>query len=256
MNLRPSGYEPDELPGCSTPRHHVFRAVSARYLPWKRCRHGQCGATIVCRTRFQAMSKGIARDCCCLHAILAERIGGIDAPGQGPVLAKDVSDEKMEACAHRSYRRPVMDDALYRPGSDLLSRVLRRSTIGAGAFHGRVRNGIGCLKLRKNHQVGKKHHWKLVFFRHLRVATNDYWQMRTIKPIGQLVPVSFMHCCTSTPGLSTWSSTTALIGSTRFQVGFPLRCLQRLSRPHIATLQCGWRHNRSTRGVSIPVLSY
>ena len=32
-----------------------------------------------------------------------------------------------------------------RPGSDLLSRVLRRSTIGAGAFHGRVRNGIGCL---------------------------------------------------------------------------------------------------------------
>jgi glutamate carboxypeptidase len=28
--------------------------------------------------------------------------------------------------------------------NDLLSRVLRRSTIGAGAFHGRVRNGIGC----------------------------------------------------------------------------------------------------------------
>ena len=34
--------------------------------------------------------------------------------------------------------------AFSRPGSDLLSRVLRRSTIGAGAFHGRVRNGIGC----------------------------------------------------------------------------------------------------------------
>ena len=33
-----------------------------------------------------------------------------------------------------------------RPGSDLLSRVLRRSTIGAGAFHGRVRNGIGCSR--------------------------------------------------------------------------------------------------------------
>ena len=24
LNLRPSGYEPDELPGCSTPRHPVF----------------------------------------------------------------------------------------------------------------------------------------------------------------------------------------------------------------------------------------
>lgn len=34
--------------------------------------------------------------------------------------------------------------ALSRPGSDRLSRVLRRSTIGAGAFHGRVRNGNGC----------------------------------------------------------------------------------------------------------------
>ena len=24
MNLRPSGYEPDELPGCSTPRYPIF----------------------------------------------------------------------------------------------------------------------------------------------------------------------------------------------------------------------------------------
>jgi hypothetical protein len=45
-------------------------------------------------------------------------------------------------------------------------------------------------------------------------------------------------------------------GNTRFEVGFPLRCFQRLSRPYIATLHCGWRHNRSTRGTSIPVLSY
>ena len=45
-------------------------------------------------------------------------------------------------------------------------------------------------------------------------------------------------------------------GRPRFEEGFPLRCLQRLSRPYIATLHCGWRHNRSTRGTSIPVLSY
>ncbi len=24
MNLRPSGYEPDELPDCSTPRYYIF----------------------------------------------------------------------------------------------------------------------------------------------------------------------------------------------------------------------------------------
>ena len=27
MNLRPSGYEPDELPGCSTPRQGMFREL-------------------------------------------------------------------------------------------------------------------------------------------------------------------------------------------------------------------------------------
>ena len=31
-----------------------------------------------------------------------------------------------------------------RPGGDLLSRALRHSTMGAGGFHGRVRDGIGC----------------------------------------------------------------------------------------------------------------
>ncbi len=31
-----------------------------------------------------------------------------------------------------------------RPGSDLLSRDLSQSTIGASGFHGRVRYGIGC----------------------------------------------------------------------------------------------------------------
>ena len=41
-----------------------------------------------------------------------------------------------------------------------------------------------------------------------------------------------------------------------FEEGFPLRCVQRLSRPHLATRRCGWRHNRYTRGASLPVLSY
>src|SRR5438045_4484634 len=35
------------------------------------------------------------------------------------------------------------DSVFGRPGGDRLSRVLRRSTMGAGGFNGRVRNGIG-----------------------------------------------------------------------------------------------------------------
>src|SRR5215475_5965994 len=45
-------------------------------------------------------------------------------------------------------------------------------------------------------------------------------------------------------------------GNARFEVGFPLRCLQRLSRPYIAMLHCRWRDNSSTRGTFPPVLSY
>src|SRR5215208_6500538 len=64
----------------------------------------------------------------------------------------------------------------------------------------------------------------------------------------------------ASPRLHTWPINVVVFhgsqGRTRFKGGFPLRCLQRLSRPYIATLHCGWRHNSSTRGTSIPVLSY
>lgn len=66
LNLRPSGYEPDELPGCSTPRPGVLY--------------------------------------------------------------------RLEGCSF-----------LVRSGGDLLSHVLRRSTIGATALNCRVRDGIGCF---------------------------------------------------------------------------------------------------------------
>ena len=84
---------------------------------------------------------------------------------------------------------------------------------------------------------------------------------KVVKPHDRLVPVSSMHCCTSTSGLSTTSSAWGLqeaeaSGTPYLGGGFPLRCFQRLSLPNIATRLCGWRHNRSTRGSSIPVLSY
>ena len=157
---------------------------------------------------------------------------------------------------------------LGRPGNDLLSRVLRHSTIGAEEFNGRVRDGIGFLAPRSNHRTGegqtagkgaKPRRPELSQFKPKGLSLPSQSRtviMRAIKPIERLVPVSSTRHRAYTPGLSTWSSSTALIGSTRFEVGFPLRCLQRLSRPYIAMLHCGWRHNSSTRGTSIPVLSY
>ena len=45
-------------------------------------------------------------------------------------------------------------------------------------------------------------------------------------------------------------------GSLILEVGFTLRCLQRLSRPHFASLLCRWHDNSCTSDASIPVLSY
>ena len=178
MNLRPSGYEPDELPGCSTPR-----------------------GILVCD--------------------------------------------------------------LGRPGGDLLSRALRRSTIGAEGFHGRVRDGIGCIFPRNSHQVIEDHKgWVILWFcvnlwvcclgLSLRAALGLGW----IKPIERLVPVSLhalLHFHIWPIDVMVYHGSQARPG---FEASFPLRCFQRLSFPHIATRRCGWRHNRYTRGASIPVLSY
>ncbi len=74
-----------------------------------------------------------------------------------------------------------------------------------------------------------------------------------------LVTVSSMCYHTSTSVLSTSSSSrglTTFVGISHLEGGFTLRCLQRLSRPGLATLLCSWQNNRSTSGQSIPVLSY
>ena len=82
LNQRPSGYEPDELPDCSTPR--------------------------------QGNSEFLVIVNWCLSGLFS--VHG-------------------------------------RPGDDLLSHALRRSTIGAEGFHGRVRNGIGWFAPRCGHQT-------------------------------------------------------------------------------------------------------
>src|SRR5580658_7572938 len=99
---------------------------------------------------------------------------------------------------------------LGRPGSDLLSQGLSHSTIGAEEFNGRVRDGIGFKLLARTTRPAKDKETKQAeVFAHKALWT---LKMRAIKPIERLVPVSYMRCRTSTPGLSTWWSTTVLKG--------------------------------------------
>ena len=75
-----------------------------------------------------------------------------------------------------------------------------------------------------------------------------------------LVSSSSIRYRTSTDDLSTRSSSGGLTclrnGSLLLEVGFTLRCLQRLSHPHFASLLCRWHDNSCTSDASIPVLSY
>ncbi len=82
-----------------------------------------------------------------------------------------------------------------------------------------------------------------------------------VKPHGPLVRVSSTPCGASTSRLSTSSSSRVLQGAcapgtSHLEGGFPLRCFQRLSHPHLATGQCHGHDNPNTSGASTPVLSY
>ena len=205
MNLRPSGYEPDELPGCSTPRQ---------------------GAGFVRR-------------------------------------------------AGAGFR------AVFGFGGDLLSRVLGRSTIGVAALNGRVRDGIGCFARGCCHQTWRPHGGRGgggLSPGRLFPRTRDFCLVQaTLAEVStclgsgragvRLLPDRIEACraistgqLNALPRLHLRPIDVVVFhgpqGRPGFEGGFPLRCLQRLSCPHIATLHCRWHDNRSTSGAFTPVLSY
>ena len=184
MNLRPSGYEPDELPGCSTPRQ--FWPVTNRMY----------GATSSRDTFF----------------VFLARFGG-----------------------------------------DLLSHVLRRSTIGATALNGRVRDGIGCFARAMTTKPRKKHENNQTSKRFVQGSLTSAGSNQAYRAIstGQLNASQRLHLRPIDVVVFHGSQ-----GIPCFEGGFPLRCLQRLSCPFIATQHCRWHDNWSTSGTFTPVLSY
>ena len=94
--------------------------------------------------------------------------------------------------------------SLFRSGGDLLSHVLRRSTIGVGTLIGRVRDGIGSFVLAMTTRPEKRQGVGLSALPRtsvivpclvLRAFDDLGFQVALlfpdqIKPIGQLVPVS------------------------------------------------------------------
>ena len=77
--------------------------------------------------------------------------------------------------------------------------------------------------------------------------------------LDRLVSSSSIRYRTSTDDLSPGSPPGVLLlsnGTLLLEVGFTLRCLQRLSHPHFASQLCRWHDNCCTSDASTPVLSY
>ena len=68
--------------------------------------------------------------------------------------------------------------AFNRPGGDLLSRVLRRSTIGAEAFDFRVRDGIGSGSLAMTTRPVKSKFEKLVHILSVNALHSPFADLR------------------------------------------------------------------------------
>ncbi len=156
------------------------------------------------------------------------------------------------------------------PGGDLLFRALGRSTIGAEGFHGRVRDGIGCLSPRYGHQAGQAPSpdakplgrrrggvtWRRLRRRPPALSRGACRWARAVKGNRAISTGRLERIAPLPPPAYRRDGLSRLSARPGFEEGFPLRCLQRLSRPHLATRRCGGRHNRYTRGASLPVLSY
>jgi hypothetical protein len=167
---------------------------------------------------------------------------------------------------------------LSRFGGDLLSHVLRRSTIGATALNGRVRDGIGCFARAMTTKPRKKRAPEVLHF--VQVFSGAFIRFYCSKSVLLLTlfPGLLGVLCLAVSGsnqayraIST-SQLNALLhlhlwpidvvvfhgsqGRPCFEGGFPLRCLQRLSCPNIATQHYRWHDNWSTSGSFTPVLSY
>ncbi len=172
LNQRPSGYEPDELPDCSTPRQAVI-VMRERYLcvvqVWRR-------PTLPClETQYHGRWR-VSRPSSRWDRVLG-------TPLRPP--------DRRNAKVFWDFGRAGFGDG----GGSLRQ-----------AFWLQIRRGAADLAL--------------VFFRPGRVSRTRI--TGAIKSIGRLVPVGSTRHRACTPGLSTWSSSTALKG------GLVLRGVSRL----------------------------
>ena len=129
------------------------------------------------------------------------------------------------------------------------------STIGAEGLNCSVRNGKRCLPLAMRHRK---------FCETAPVELENRTRPMKVINIRQaldpLVPVCCRIAAVAQPAYQPGGLPGVLLsqgdGRAHLEVGFPLRCFQRLSDPYVAIQRCPWQDNWYTSGTFFPVLSY
>ena len=178
MNLRPSGYEPDELPGCSIPRHFCWSSSAGgciRILGFPRISSGGLGLAGL-SARYVG-SKG------CEWVFVSRALASM--PGDA-LLFRGLSHSTIGAVWFHGRVR----DGIGWVTDAMVTKQWSERSWGFNRLYLALFDYRACLPL-------------LMF---CRVDGGGVYSQARTEPLG---PVSFMRYRTSTPGLSTSWSTTA-----------------------------------------------
>ena len=200
MNLRPSGYEPDELPGCSTPRHSIRVFAGCRRRPDEEKREERVGGAWWAwrRPTLPPLERQY------------HRRSGFSRPSSGwdRVFGPALWPPGRQGCA--APRRPVVALACGVGGGRGLSCARGGNVLARlwgppfPAFAGTGLTGACC-------RAGARQQG----FAAVRGGIRRRRSAGVKRTLERLVPVSCAGCPASTSGLSTWWSSTAL-GETWF----------------------------------------
>ena len=198
MNLRPSGYEPDELPGCSTPRGCACSGPDPGFggggLGWKTWRRPTL-------PRLEAQYHGR---------------WGVSRPSSGWDRVRAPRRRPPGRPAHRSAARTLRNGVPRRAGSGAPGSVRPDGAAGAGARAAVLVRRIGwlrgCVRVRVAGGWGPggsrvadccAGRVPAVPIRRPWIMTGNGGRDGGIEPVGRLGPVSCAPRGASTPGLST-----------------------------------------------------
>ena len=171
---------------------------------------------------------------------------------------------------NRALLTPLTKEAPLNTSGAFLSKDRRRptlphplkcSTISAERLNYRVRDGNGCFPLaitagNRGARRDVRHALTIEVPASPKSSREKVGQASRAISTARLKTLLSLHLRPINVVVSHGPSGSLCCGTPNLEVGFPLRCFQRLSLPHIATLRCSWRHNRYTSGASDPVLSY